>query len=432
MRPICALTSARLSYWMSASVTAFYLLMLTAPSGFSWGASMLLLGSIGIFLARNTCTQDFSHAAPWSSEDRSLCWLLLAFFLITALTVLWHGNPGKYLDQGVRYLLVIPIVFGLRHVRLRLDWLWAGLSLGLIAVVPIAWWQVRHLSPPRASGFLTSAIPFGDIALSMAFWCLMGACLAVSRRRSGWAMLLAVGTMAGIYAFIASATRGGLVAIPVFAVLAAIALLRREHLRRLCIGGAIVITCMYIVLATTPVGEVATNRYAGAIAEWNSYTQENNAHNDVGLRLEAWKAALISIPQRPILGWSYADYEQQIQHLAATGQMDPYAVKLANTHNNFIEVWLHQGILGLISFLALIIASFWFFCRRLRAPNLTVRILACCGASLPSAFTMYGLTQVILGRNNGVMFFLVSLAVLWAAMRQAEAEATTSQHSSHD
>ena len=51
-------------------------------------------------------------------------------------------------------------------------------------------------------------------------------------------------------------------------------------------------------------------------------------------------------------------------------------------------------------------------------------MLACCGAALPSAFAAYGLTQVILGRNNGVMFFLVSLAVLWAAMRQAEQDAS--------
>jgi O-antigen ligase len=36
---------------------------------------------------------------------------------------------------------------------------------------------------------------------------------------------------------------------------------------------------------------------------------------------------------------------------------------------------------------------------------------------------VFGLTQVILGRNNGVMFFLVSLAIWWAAMRQAEARA---------
>ncbi len=96
---------------------------------------------------------------------------------------------------------------------------------------------------------------------------------------------------------------------------------------------------------------------------------------------------------------------------------------LANTHNQFIEIWLHQGSLGLIAFLALLIASFWYFCRRLRSPSPTVRVLACCGAALPSAFAAYGLTQVILGRNNGVMFFLVSLAVLWAAMRQAERDA---------
>ena len=62
-------------------------------------------------------------------------------------------------------------------------------------------------------------------------------------------------------------------------------------------------------------------------------------------------------------------------------------------------------------------------CRRLRAPEPAVRVLACCGAALPAAFAAYGLTQVILGRNNGVMFFLVSLAVLWAALRQAERDA---------
>jgi O-antigen ligase len=49
-----------------------------------------------------------------------------------------------------------------------------------------------------------------------------------------------------------------------------------------------------------------------------------------------------------------------------------------------------------------------------------VRVLACCGAALPASFVAFGLTQVILGRNNGVMFFLVSLGVLWAAMRSVE------------
>src|SRR5690606_19989112 len=102
---------------------------------------------------------------------------------------------------------------------------------------------------------------------------------------------------------------------------------------------------------------------------------------------------------------------------------DPVVLELSNTHNNFIEIWLHQGTLGLFAFLALMVSSFWYFCRRLRAPDLTVRVLACCGASLPAAFGAFGLTQVILGRNNGVMFFVLSLAILWAAMRQAEARA---------
>ncbi|WP_269499885.1 O-antigen ligase family protein [Castellaniella sp. S9] len=426
MHPTPARTPAWLSTWMAASVAIFFLLMLSAPSGYSVGGGLLFLGGVAIWLAgtgRRSGAADASAppAAAWSGEDRTLCWLLLAFFLTNAAAVLWHADSGKYLDQGIRYALAIPVLLGLRRARLRLDWMWAGLALGLAGAAAVAWWQIGHIGVPRAEGFLTSAIPFGDIALVMAFWCLMGAILPAVHRRPAWAVFLLAGALAGIYAFIASATRGGLVAVPIFAVLAAVALLRRQYLRPLLGGCAVMVAGAAIVMTALPAGQIAEGRYASAVAEWQAYTRDGNAANNVGSRLEAWKSALISIPERPLLGWGHEEYDSHLQGLIETGRIHPFVGTLSNTHNNFIEIWLHQGTLGLFAFLALLITSCWYFCRRLQSPDLTVRVLACCGASLPAAFAAFGLTQVILGRNNGVMFFVLSLAILWAAMRQAEA-----------
>ncbi|MGB3705255.1 MAG: O-antigen ligase family protein [Castellaniella sp.] len=419
-----------LSTWMSASAALFFLLMLSAPSGYSVGGGVLLLGGLAAWwtgrranATHQAGTPGGQSPAPWTVEDSTLCALLLAVFAINTLAVLWHGDSGKYLDQGVRYLLALPILIGLRRVRLRLDWLAAGLALGLFATAGIAAWQTRWVGLVRAEGFVTSAIPFGDMALTMAFWCLMGAALAAIQRRWTWTALLLAGALAGTYAMIASASRGSLVALPILTALAAIALLRRAHLRPLLTGAAILAAATTLVLATLPASQIAENRYAAALNEWQAYSQQGDATNNVGSRLEAWKAALISIPEQPLLGWGHAQYRDHLQELIAAERIAPFVGTLSNTHNQFIEIWLHQGSLGLIAFLALLIASFWYFCRRLRAPEPVVRVLACCGAALPSAFAAFGLTQVILGRNNGVMFFLVSLAVLWAAMRQAEQDA---------
>lgn len=429
MPQIPAPTPAWLSTWMAASAAIFFLLMLSAPSGYSVGGGLLFLGGVAVWIATSTVGRNGvvdgagPPMAPWTVEDRSLCWLLLAFFLTNALAVLWHSDPGKYLDQGVRYALAIPILVGLRRSDLRLDWIWAGLALGLVGAAGIAWWQTVHIGVLRAEGFLTSAIPFGDMALVMAFWCLLGAFLCGMQRRPGWGLLLLIGALAGMYAFVASATRGGLVALPVLVILAATMLMQARFVRPVLAGCAVLLASVAIATAVFPVGQFAEERYASTVAEWQAYARDGQVANNVGSRLEAWKAALISIPDRPLLGWGHVEYDRHLQGLIDGGRIHPFVGTLSNTHNNFIEIWLHQGTLGLFAFLALMISSFWYFCRRLRAPDLTVRVLACCGASLPAAFGAFGLTQVILGRNNGVMFFVLSLTILWAAMRQAEARA---------
>lgn len=151
----------------------------------------------------------------------------------------------------------------------------------------------------------------------MAFWCALGAALSAIRRRAGWTAFLLVRALAGAYAFIASATRGGLVAVPVLIALAALALVRRDHGRLLPTGTVVLVAAVTLVVMLLPAGQITERRFDEAFAEWHAYSEQGDATNNVGSRMEVWTA----------------------------DRVNPFVVQLANTHNQFIKVWLHQSTL---------------------------------------------------------------------------------------
>lgn len=54
------------------------------------------------------------------------------------------------------------------------------------------------------------------------------------------------------------------------------------------------------VIASVP--RVAERRYNKALIEWHNHTEKGDDVNNVGSYLEAWKAAFISISEKPLLG----------------------------------------------------------------------------------------------------------------------------------
>lgn len=400
----------------SVSVFLFYALALSVPSGYSYGAALLLLSSL-IYLVRRP-------ALHLSSEDHVLIWTLLSVFLVALLTFVIHDNKPKTLDQAIRCLLAVPILLLLLRKPPHVSFLWAGLALGAIASAGLAFWQVTWgpLIGGRATGFVTSAIPFGNMGLVLGMLCGVGLfwTCTQTKHRVLWRTVLTLGLFAGVYCSIASMSRGGWIAIPAVICLFLVAFLTRRNLLRAAILASIAAIALVVIFIMPQTGVQA--RYDQAVTEINSYVHDDNAISSVGVRLEAWRAALISIPEKPWLGFSYKGYSAHLQKLATAGRIDPFVQTLSNTHNNFIEVLLHQGILGLSALLALFFVPFWLFCKRLRSNDRLVKTLAISGATVVSSFFIFSLTQVILGRNNGIMFFTLSVVILWAALRHAEAK----------
>ncbi|NGM86024.1 O-antigen ligase family protein [Parapusillimonas sp. SGNA-6] len=402
---------------VSISVFLFFSLMLAVPSGYSYGAALLFFISL-CFLAQ--------HRVKLSAEDKVLIYTLLSVFMAALLSFAVHGSKLNALDQSSRCLLAIPVAILLINVPPRPTYVWAGLVTGTIGAACITIWQIYWLGMERATGFVTSAVPFGNLALMMGLLCAIGIFWMSGghRKAQKWRVALSIGTLAGLYCSVASATRGGWVAIGPVVLLLCIAFLNKKNMRRAFVAGALFLITLSTLFAI-PESTVRL-RYDEAINEIANYAELRDATTSIGARLEAWHAAALSIPKKPILGWSESEYRTEMEGLVARERLDPFVLTLANSHNNFIEVWLFQGLPGLLALLALYALPFYFFCKRLRTDDNTVKVWAVSGASLLTSFFIFSLTLVILGRNNGITFFVIALAICWGSMRAYEMKSAKS------
>lgn len=402
--------SNRLSFIVSTSVFLFFAMMLAVPRGYAVGTVLLVLSSL-YFLAKRP-------PMAWNGEDKLLTILLALTFLTGIFGALYHGDSLSALDLPTRYLLAIPVMIMIVQVPPRLSWMWAGLIIGAVAGAGLAYCETQVLGEDRPYGF-TGAIQFGNLGLMMGVFCAAGL-FWTAEQRAGYARLwqigLVVGACAGVYVSISSEARGGWVAVPLVAVLCSVALIRTLSLKRV-IAAAILI-CIGLTVAVVSVPSIE-RRYQDAINEIEAFGR-GDADSSIGARFAIWHASALMIKQKPILGWGEQEYHVELERLVATKQVDEVVLRLANTHNNYLQIWIQQGVLGFLAILSILFVPFCLFCRRLRSSSPSVKAVAVCGAATCGAYAIFALSQVILGRNNTLLFFVISLAVLWGYMRSLE------------
>lgn len=111
-------------------------------------------------------------------------------------------------------------------------------------------------------------------------------------------------------------------------------------------------------------------------------------------RLDLWEAALQACTN-PWLGVGTGDGETVLNAYYAGHGMTQYASSNLNPHNQFISVYLSNGLIGLICFTLLLVRPLYLSVKRTNA----------LGALIFFPFIIYGMTEVFLGRFQGVIFF---------------------------
>ena len=391
-------------------------LALWLPSGYSYGAVLLLLGAL---LTLN----------QWPRQpQRALTWWFAGAML--AMAVLWIGlaDPaedwGRW-DRPAKFLLAIPCLLYATVFPPRPRALLWGLVAGCLGAGAIAAWQVYGQGALRASGH-TNAIQYGNLALLMAVLVVVFAAAVRRQLHGGVKLLCALAALAGLHASVLSLSRGGWLAL-LAALPFGLALLYR--IRRTAFWKAVVGLGLAVALISVVNNDQLAQRWDEMTTEMQVYEHKGNANTSVGQRLEHWRLAWNMGWERPLLGWGVAGYTAEKEARVAAGQYQPSIVEYKFVHNEVLDVFVKLGFAGLavlLFFYLLPLVMFWPSRARLApfdaSPPLRGQVLALrlCGVCVPVLYMGFGLTQVFFAHNSGIMFYLFSLMLLWAALLGVE------------
>lgn len=393
----------RLDTVVSTGVFLFFALMLSVPRGYTLGATILLLAS----MYHAACRPRFTL----SLDDKVIIGLMAGIFGIGVFSYFYHDNPLRSLDLISRYLLAIPILLLLINRPPNVKWVWSGLIVGCISAAGVTLWQTVVLDLDRAAG-TTGEIQFGNVGLLMGTFCAAAAIGIDKRTRSGklWCAMLAVGAVAGLCISIESGSRGGWIALPAIVTVFVAAYISRQNVKYVVVAVLISIVMAFAAVATIPGISIRYEQAASDIARYKA----GDPHTSLGYRFDMYKSLAILIPEKPWLGWGETEYRIEQERQVASGEVSDVILKMANTHNTYLEIWVFHGVFGVMLLLGIFVASLVHFGRRLRSVKDCIQVPAVCGTILIAGYGISSLSQVMLSRNNTLLFFLVSLTVFWA------------------
>lgn len=401
------------------SLAAFLLaaLAIWVPSGYSYGAALLLLGAL--------CS-----APRWLRQrpEPATVWLAILFTGMGCMWFLLSLDVGAARwDKGSKWLLGVPcLLFLVVYPPRPQAFVW-GLPIGCIGMGALAAWQTWGQGLERVGGY-TNAIQWGNLALLLA--CLALVCMAVFWRQCSWwwRSLMGLAVLAGVGASLLSQSRGGWLALGlVFPVwLIQVRQIRPRLFGRLLVVSAALAVALAVVLAATP---RFSARIGQAEAEISGYFDTGNAGTSLGVRLDQYRLVAQMIPEKPWLGWGAHGFVEEMHRRVARGEFEPMMVHYPQIHNDFLDVWVKVGILGVLLqavLFACVLYLFWPSPGRLRPwPEdsagwrmaLALRMM---GSLMPVMFLMFGMSQPFFNHNSGIMVFVFYTIVLWAALRGLE------------
>lgn len=326
---------------------------------------------------------------------------LLLFFAALVLTALFCPSTWSSL-LGLRKLWLVGAFFVVYHLLADEREAWQMTVTAIAAALIVAAFGVsQHYTgfdlshwltgkPPavepfwfgryegfRTEGMFPSGITYAHNLLFPLIFVTAWLMAPHVTRRQRFVLFLGWGVM--LLALLFTLTRGVWVAYAV--VLLGLAVMKGRR-ALLPVGACLVAMGLAVTLVSPGVWERA--HYAFDV-------QTNFA------RTQIWQANLDMIRDRPILGWGYGNYKKFREPYY---QRYPQSDTNAHAHNNFLQMWVDAGIVGLAAFLFLfwsLVHLGWRAYRRLPAEAEPLRTLALGGTVSMLGFLVGGFTQYNFG-----------------------------------
>lgn len=357
-------------------------------------------------------------------------WVLLAFGLSLALGLVGylatHELRLRDLEKPSRMLAAATVMLTVLACRPDRKAFWWGLIAGTVAGACFSVYQRWGMGLERPGGLINS-ITFGDIVLCMGLMCLAGA-LDFKGRQALWPGL---GAVAGLIGSIATGTRGGWIAV----LFAALLFIKYGHFLRGRFRKGLALSVLLLLVASYFVPQTgARERMEQGISDVQTYFGGGNTYTNVGVRIELWSAASQLIERHPWRGVSAPQARAELAELVRAGKVHPYVLQAEHFHNDMLQVLVYGGVVGLLVWLATLLAPLMFFLRMLNtreaaAGGTGLIAPALAGMLLVLGYFSFGLTEVIFWSVRSTMFYALMLFLLMGLCLNAQPSAATVKES---
>jgi len=234
---------------------------------------------------------------------------------------------------------------------------------------------LRHSWHARYAVDINTLLPFSLIVFSL-------------RNDIRWRVILSVTAILGVSGIILSTSRGGLAGLISMLIIGLVYFLKTGRLNyRLALAGLL----LFII--------------AFSVSFNMSSKLQNKLRNkkdllSFGRRTEIWAPLLSAAMQRPIVGWGYGEKLfkidrpfQNTPYKKAPMHKDP---AFRNPHNPFLRIFFHQGIIGVILYIALLIVTtltFWKATNTADLDEFTRYILLSCTGIIVGTFFINAIVE---------------------------------------
>ena len=150
---------------------------------------------------------------------------------------------------------------------------------------------------------------------------------------------------------------------------------------------------LVLILTTFFVLIPSENNRFKEIIDINSY-KNLDENNSTSIRFMNYKCGIKSLIKRPIFGYGIGDVQEQMD-LCYEEENANFPKKRYNTHNQYLFIWLSSGIIGFITFIAIL---FYYFKKSLQFKDEVM-------FSILVLYSFTFLFENVLSRQSGVIFF---------------------------
>lgn len=384
-------------------------LMFAVKGGMNGAFLFMLLLAIFVWVVRPSSLPPVVWQHAWTPYVVAMLSLSIAIFISQSAHQSYTGHPH---DAASRFWLAIPIFLLLQRLHLNV---FATLQIAFPVAAITGFLLASNYAEEGARWRLSTmdAIHFGDFEMMLGVLSLLSI---------GWfgkdkiplRVLKLLGFAMGLAASLASESRGGWLAMPLFIAIFFYSKAVKMSARLI----AVMILCLVMLLTSLYFFNAQfSQRVKGSLVEVTSFYQNDASFNSLSNRSRLFKAALEIFLRHPIVGVGPEGFALEMQPLVETGELTPLDAVYGRgeVHNDILSKTAGMGIFGLIAILAIYFVPLRLFWRATKSTVSHVRHSGILGITFVSGFFVFGLTLEVLNLTMAAAFYSFTVAVLLAA-----------------